>query len=459
MRDLCGVILAAGEGKRFRSQKPKVLQEVLFKPLAQWVCDCAQEAGVNELCMVVGHLQEQVRAYFGDRCQYAVQEEQKGTGHAVAQAKEFLEAHRDGCVLVMYGDAPLLTPQTVRGALEKLESTDSGCVVISARVADPTGYGRIVRSDQGVTAIVEEKDANDAVRKIDEINSGTYWFRTRALLSCLDRFTADNRQGEYYLTQAVELLLADGDRVESYPAADPEEILGANNRMQQLELNQVANARILKKHMDNGVSFAGIDGVLIGPDVEIGSDTVILPGTILRGRTVIGRDCTIGPNSMVADSQIGDGVTLNATQVLKSSVGNGTTIGPFSQLRPNSHVGERVKIGNFVEVKNSEIGERTSVAHLTYVGDADVGSRVNFGCGTVTVNYDGKSKYRTIIGDNVFVGCNSNLVAPVLVEDGSYIAAGSTITDNVPADALAIARARQVNKEGWAKKKSLYHKD
>lgn len=453
------IILAAGDGKRFHSNIPKVLQEVSFKPLAQWVLDAVKEAGIPDVCMVTGHLREQVETAFEGQTEFCVQETRRGTAHAVMQARGFLERHKGGEVLILNGDAPFLSAATMSGARNQLRQVGADACVISASVENPYGYGRILRGASGsLCAIVEEKDATAEEQQIKEVNSGAYWFRVDSLLSCFDRFTSDNAQGEYYLPQAIELILQAGGRVCGYVAADEAEILGANDRAQQADLCVLANERKIRALMQAGVSFAGTDGVLIGPDTFIGKDTVILPGTILRGKTTIGEGCTIGPSSLITDSFVGDFSHINATHITQSTVGKNVSIGPFSQLRPNSQVADGVKIGNFVEVKNSTIGEKTSVAHLTYVGDSDVGEDVNFGCGTVTVNYDGEKKYRTTIGDHVFIGCNTNLIAPVTVEDESYIAAGSTITDTVPRESLAIARARQVVKEGWVQKKNLRRK-
>ena len=275
------------------------------------------------------------------------------------------------------------------------------------------------------------------------------------LLDALDRLRADNAQGEYYLTDVIGIAVAQGRRVCGYEAPDSRIAMGANDRRGLLRLNEMARQAELERHMDSGVEIVCADGVMIAPDVVIGQDTTILPGTILKGKTVIGKNCVIGPNTVIEDSFVGDGCRINACQIEQSRLDERIKIGPFTHVRPNSHLKAGVKIGNFVEVKNSVIDENTAVAHLTYVGDSDVGKNVNFGCGTVTVNFDGHAKYRTVIGDDCFIGCNSNLIAPVEIGAGSYVAAGSTITDPVPDDALAIARARQVLKPGWAKARRL----
>ncbi|MBQ2791504.1 MAG: bifunctional UDP-N-acetylglucosamine diphosphorylase/glucosamine-1-phosphate N-acetyltransferase GlmU, partial [Oscillospiraceae bacterium] len=334
------------------------------------------------------------------------------------------------------------------------KQSGAAVTVLTAILDNPTGYGRIVRGADGqVKAIVEQKDADEATRAIREINAGTYWFSVDFLLEALEKLTPNNAQGEYYLTDVIGIAAEAGLVVSGAAAKDPKAAMGANDRKGLLALNEYARRKVLEQHLENGVEFVCTDGIVIGPRVQIGADTRILPGTILKGKTAIGEGCVIGPDTVIEDSVIGDGCVINACQIEQSRLDENIKIGPFTHVRPNSHLKKGVKIGNFVEVKNSVVGENTAVAHLTYVGDSDVGARVNFGCGTVTVNYDGHSKFRTVIGDDCFIGCNTNLIAPVTVGDGSYIAAGSTITDEVPADALAVARARQVVKPQWAKQR------
>ena len=304
-----------------------------------------------------------------------------------------------------------------------------------------------------MTGIVEQKDATEEQKQITEVNSGTYWFKAADLLQVLTEIKPNNAQGEYYLTDAVELLLQQGKKAGAYQAEDANVILGANDRKTLYRLNTIAREKILEQHMENGVEFVCTDGVVIGPDVVIGMETQILPGTILKGKTTIGTQCVIGPNSLVKDTTVGDRCVLNTTQAYDSIIHEDVTIGPFVQIRPNCEIHHKAHIGDFVEVKNSTIGAGTAVAHLTYVGDSDVGSNVNFGCGVVTVNYDGVNKHRTTIEDDAFIGCNTNLVAPVRVGKGAYTAAGSTITKDVPDGALGIERAQQTIKEGFATRK------
>jgi len=347
--------------------------------------------------------------------------------------------------------------ETIRSSLRQHEAEGNAVTVISAEIEDPKGYGRILRAEDGsLFSIVEEKDATDEQRAIREINSGALWFRRLDLIDALGKLTTDNAAGEYYLTDTIGILRCQGKRAGAAATQNGNVVLGANDRYQLYQLNEIARKDVLKQHMVNGVDIPCIDGILIAPGVEIAAGTTILPNSILKGTTKIGTNCVIGPNTVITDSTIDDGVKLNNVDCEQAHVGNGVDVGPFSHLRPNTDLAEGVHVGNFVEIKNSVVGKGTKVPHLTYVGDSDVGEGCNFGCGSLTVNYDGKIKHRTVIGDHVFIGCNTNLVAPVEVGDWAFTAAGSTITDTVPEGALAIARSRQTNKEGWVAEKKPY---
>lgn len=450
------IILAAGEGKRMKSQKPKVLQEVLFKPMIDWVCDSVNKSIVDSLCVVVGHKGEIVKTHLEEKYKNIAtteQKEQLGTGHAVKMAYDFLSNEKPQDVLILCGDAPFIDEQIINNSYKKHKDTNSFATVITSITNNPTGYGRIVRNDDGsVISIVEEKDASEEQKKITEINTGAFWFDTKSLLTALDELKCNNSQSEYYLTDVIEILGKKGLHEDSF-SIPLENMSAANSRKQLLELNNIARKNVLEKLMDNGVEIINDAGIIVGPDVVVGADTLLLQGTVLKGNTKIGSGCTIGPNSWVENCKFGNNIVFNASQAHDSTVGDCATIGPFTQLRPNSNISKDVHIGDFVEVKNSNIGVGTKVSHLTYVGDSDVGANVNFGCGTVTSNYDGVNKYRTKIGDNAFIGCNTNLIAPVEVGNSAYTAAGSTVTKNVPAGALAVARSRQTNLEGWASKK------
>jgi bifunctional UDP-N-acetylglucosamine pyrophosphorylase/glucosamine-1-phosphate N-acetyltransferase len=452
MSEKSAIILAAGKGTRMKSELPKVLCEVLFTPMVNWVAEACRTAGIDEICAVTGYRSELVEEALEKDVQTAHQAQQLGTGHAVLMARAFLQAHCPGDVAVLNGDAPLMDADTLERAYALHKSEGNAATVITARLQNPPEYGRILRGPDGVEAIVEHKDATEEQRKICEVNSGAYWFDTESLLAVLDELSSNNAQGEYYLTDTVGLLRGHGRRIGAYCTENTDVILGANSKKDLMQLNQIAREKIAEHWMEQGVEFLGLEGIYIGRDVTIGRGTRILPGTILRHGSVIGENCVIGPNSLVERTSIGDGTTFNSSQAYQSVIGNGVSIGPFCHIRPNSRILDGVHIGDFVEVKNSVIGEQTHISHLTYVGDSDVGKKVNFGCGVATANYDGIHKFRCVIGDNAFIGCNTNLVAPVHIGDDAYTAAGSTITDDVPDEAMGIARARQINKEGYNRK-------
>ncbi|HHW00338.1 MAG TPA: bifunctional UDP-N-acetylglucosamine diphosphorylase/glucosamine-1-phosphate N-acetyltransferase GlmU [Clostridiaceae bacterium] len=459
MKQTIAVILAAGEGKRMKSRKSKVVHKIFGKSLIEWIYTSVKEAGIDESIVVVGHRADQVIECMGDRVKYAEQKQQLGTGHAVMQAEEYFK-DKDGYVLVLYGDTPLVTSKTLKDVIEFHENNGCSATVITAEVDDPTGYGRIIRDGNGnVIKIVEQKDASSEEAAIKEINSGMYCFTIEHFVKALRMLNNDNNQGEYYITDTIGILVEMGHKVGALKLSDPREILGINDRVQLFEASEIIKARIMERHMRSGVTIIDPASTYIDEGVEIGIDTVIYPGTILEGNTRIGEDCIIGPDSRLVNAVIGDGTEVNHSVILDSSVGNNTHVGPFAYVRPGSSIGDKVKIGDFVEIKKAEIGDKTKISHLTYVGDAQVGRNVNIGCGVVTVNYDGKKKHKTIIGDNAFVGCNVNLVAPVVVENDTYIAAGSTITDDVPQNSLAIARERQTIKDGWVIRKGMQRKE
>ncbi len=458
MSHLIAVVLAAGEVKRMKSKKSKLLHEICNKPLVEWVYQAARDSGVTETVLVVGHKADQVKEYMGDRVKYALQEKQLGTGHAVMQAVDYLK-DKTGSVMVLYGDTPLITSQALSKALDVHIQNNYSATIITAELENPTGYGRIVRSGNGdVLKIVEQRDADEETLKIKESNPGMYCFNIQDLLEALKDLKNDNSQGEYYLTDTIQILIEKGHRVGAVRIGDSDEVLGINDRLQLAEASEIMRKRILSNLMRSGVTIINPASTYIDNTVKIGIDTIIYPGTIIEGDTVIGEDCIIGPNSRIVSSTISDGAAINNSIVLESIVGECTKIGPFSYIRPQSTIGKKVKIGDFVEIKKSVIGDKTSISHLTYVGDAEVGKNVNLGCGVVFVNYDGKHKNKTIVGDNAFVGCNTNLISPVEVEANTYIAAGSTITDKVPENSLAIARERQVIKDEWVTKKGMQRK-
>lgn len=446
------LILAAGEGKRMKSSMSKVLHQVCGKEMVNHVIDVMRSAGFDEVNVIVGKGKEQVMEKTKSRnVSFSVQDEQLGTGHAVLCAKEFLSG-KEGTIAIFTGDAPLIRKETVEELLRMHEEKGYSATLLTSVIDNPTGYGRVVREGDDVARIVEQKDGTPEELAVKEINAGMYLFDVRELLTALGELKNDNAQGEYYLTDVIGIMKAKGLTLGA-SITQFDETRGVNSREQLAEAEEIMRKRINRFHMENGVTLIDRERTYIGADVRIGMDTIIYPNNNLEGNTVIGSGCTLYPDSRIVDTVIGDRVTVMSSVVLESEVGNDTTIGPFAYVRPESQIGAHVKIGDFVEIKKSCIGDGTKISHLTYVGDAEVGKNVNFGCGTVTVNYDGKRKWKTTVGDDVFIGCNTNLIAPVTVNDGAYIAAGSTITDEVPKDSLAIARSRQVVKEEWAAKR------
>lgn len=446
------VVLAAGQGKRMKSKLYKVLHPVCGKPMVGHVVDTVEKAACQEIVVVTGHGAALVQSYLEGRARFALQEQQLGTGHAVRQAESLL-AGKEGTTIVICGDTPLVTAETIEAMLELHEASGAAATVLTAEFADPTGYGRVIRGDEGaVTRIVEQKDCSPAESAVKEINTGTYCFDNRKLFEALARVTNDNAQGEYYLTDVVGIFVSGGETVQAYCTSDLAEAIGVNDRIALGEAERLMQARIVRRHQVNGVTFIDTTAAYIEDGVEIGADTVIYPGTVLRGRTVIGEDCVIGPQADIKDSTLASGVMVRYSTVDQSEAGEGSSIGPYANLRPGSKLGKECKIGDFVELKNAVLGDESKVSHLSYVGDAEVGSGVNIGCGAITVNYDGFNKSKTIIGDDAFIGSNVNLIAPVTIGDGAYVVAGSTVTHDVPGGDLAIARERQVNKPGYADK-------
>lgn len=453
MAKTAAVILAAGKGTRMYSEKPKVLHSVAGKPLVQHVLDEARTAGVHQLVLVIGHGGEEVKNTLGEELTYAWQKEQLGTGHAVMQAMGSLEPDVER-VVVLSGDVPLLRGETIQQFLEHYAKSNAKAAVLTAYVDKPDGYGRIIRdSEEHVVKIVEHGDASPKELAIKEINSGTYCFDKKLLAKCLTELKPDNVQGEYYLTDVIHAIRGQGMPVIAVPVEDNREIMGINNRIQLAEAEAVFRDRVNKKLMLAGVTIVDPNTTYIDAQVEVGQDTVIYPFTILRGKTQIGKDCMVGPNVDITDTTVGSGVTIRQAVVEKAEIGNNCNIGPFSYLRPGTVLRDNVKVGDFVEIKKSLIGEGSKVPHHTYIGDAILGKSVNVGAGTITCNYDGKNKHQTVIEDGSFIGSNSNLVAPVKIGTNAYVAAGSTVTADVPEGSLAVARGRQKVIADWEKRK------
>ena len=417
--DIIAIVMAAGKGTRMKSKNSKLVQKIYGKEIVKRAVENAEKAGVKDIVAVVGYKKEEVMKVLGDNIKYAFQDEMLGTGHAVMQAKENLKGKK-GKVLVLNGDVPLIRPETLNKLIEKSIENKEYATLLTAIYDDPTGYGRIVRDEGGnIEGIVEEKDTTEEQKKITEINAGIYCFDIEALLEALEKITPNNKQGEYYITDVIQIMNNRGLKTGAVIVEDNTEILGINDRIQLGILTKVLQMRINTELMKHGVTIEDTNTTYIYDDVEIGMDTVIHPNTTIKSGVIIGEDCEIGPNSYI---------------------------------REGCKLANKVKIGSFVEIKKAIIGEGTKVPHLSYMGDCEIGEKCNIGCGTITCNYDGFNKSKTIIGNHSFIGSNTNLVAPVTLGDNTFIAAGSTITDDVPEYALAIARERQTNKENWNKK-------
>ena len=417
--DIIALVLAAGKGTRMKSDKSKLVHKIYGKELVKRVVETAQKSGVDEVVTVVGYKKEQVQLVLGESVKYAYQEEMLGTGHAVLQAEEYLK-DKHGKVVVLNGDVPILRPETVRNLIKKSIDNKEYATVLTAIYSNPTGYGRIIRDVGGnIKGIVEEKDATEDQKNIQEINAGIYCFDIQELLKALKKIKPNNAQNEYYITDVIRLMNEEGLKTGAVIVEDNTEILGVNDKMQLELLTKVLKLRINQYHMQNGVTIEDIDNTYIYDDVEIGTDTVIHPNTTIKNDVVIGKDCELGPNAYI---------------------------------REGCRISDKVKVGSFVELKKAIVGEGTKIPHLSYMGDCEIGAKTNIGCGTITCNYDGFNKSKTIIGERSFIGSNVNLVAPVTLGKNSFVAAGSTITNDVPDDSLAIARERQINKDGWNKK-------
>jgi bifunctional UDP-N-acetylglucosamine pyrophosphorylase/glucosamine-1-phosphate N-acetyltransferase len=455
-RPLHVVVLAAGKGTRMKSAMPKVLHPLAGRPLIEHVLRAVQPLGAASTVLVVGHGADDVKAALAARpgLEFVVQSPQLGTGHALLQAEPGLR-NRSGTVVLVYADVPLLQSSTLARLIETHRAAGAAATVLTTRLEQPYGYGRIVRDEQGRLArIVEERDASADERELNEINSGIYAFELGPLFETLRQLAADNSQGEYYLTDLVGAYRRARRRLETMLLADADELRGVNSRLDLAELTRVLRDRKNREVMLAGATLDDPASTLIDEDVTIGADTVIGPSVRLEGRTSVGQRCRIRAGVRLTDAEIGDDATvLDYSVIVRSRVARGASVGPFSHLRPESMVGEGAHVGNFVELKKTTLGRESKANHLAYLGDATIGERVNIGAGTITCNYDGEKKHPTIIEDGVFVGSDSQLVAPVRIGRDAYVAAGSSITSDVPEGSLAIARARQENKPGWAKRK------
>lgn len=442
---ISAVILAAGKGVRMCSHLPKVVHCVAGRPMVVHVVDAVREAGVEKIVLVVGHGRNAVEELFTPgSVEFAVQEEQLGTGHALLQAGN--KVSQDDTILVLAGDTPLLQPSTLKTLIDYHLNSQAAATVLTTQVENPYGYGRIIRGPDGAfQSIREEKDADAGQKLIREINSGMYCLQVKDALAVLDHIGAENAQGEYYLTDILQILKNNGKTVEALSLDAREDMYGINDRIQLAQAEAIMRQRKNEALMKSGVTIIDPRSTFIDKNVVIGMDTVIYPNTIIEGKTEIGTACEIGPETRISSSAIGDKVLIENSRIKEAVVGDDCTIGPFAYLRPGTVLHRKVKVGDFVEIKKSTLGEGSKAPHLSYVGDATVGKGVNIGAGTITCNYDGKKKWPTVLEDGVFIGSNTNLVAPVRVGANSTTGAGSTITHNVPADTLAVERANQKN--------------
>lgn len=446
------IILAAGKGTRMKSKLHKVLHQVCGKTMVEHVLTQLQAADIQNIVTVVGYGADTVKDALGDQVRYALQKQQLGTGHAVMQTEDLL-GELAGQTLVVSGDTPLFTAATFNYLFQYHEQHHAAVTILTSKAPDPTGYGRIVRNEIGIVErIVEQKDASVEEQAIHEINTGVYCFDNQKLFAALKRLTNDNAQGEYYLTDVIGILKEEGEIVTAYQMEDFDESMGVNDRSALAKATKIMQKRINTQLMKDGVTLVDPETAYIDADVQIGQDTVIEGNVVIKGRTAIGADCLIGAGSRIEDSTLHDDVTIMSSTLERSEVHSGADVGPNSHLRPEAELGENVHVGNFCEVKKAYIGAGTKVGHLSYIGDATLGKNINVGCGVVFVNYDGTNKLHTNVGDHAFIGSNSNIVAPVNIAADSFVAAGSTITDSTEQFDMAIARARQVNKPGYAKK-------
>jgi bifunctional UDP-N-acetylglucosamine pyrophosphorylase/glucosamine-1-phosphate N-acetyltransferase len=449
------VVLAAGQGTRMKSSLPKVLHPIAGRPMIERVLETASAVSPGTITLIVGHKANAVRTRLGNnqKLWFALQDPQLGTAHALQQAEPLL-AGRSGTLILLSGDVPLLTPDTLKRLVTTHRGSGAAATVVTATVERPYGYGRILRSRGRITRIVEERDASPTQRQIKEINSGIYAFDLAPLFDALRSIASQNAQGEFYLTDLIAIYRRRKLPVETLLIENAQEIRGINSRSELAEVSRVVRQKKNEELMASGVTFIDPATTYIDPEAEIAADTVLHPGVVIEGRTRIGAACEIQAYVRISDSEIGDNVTINSFCVLSGAhVANGASLGPFAHLRPGAQVGEKAKVGNFVELKNTSLGPRSKANHLSYLGDATIGADVNVGAGTITCNYDGVTKHRTVIEDGAFIGSDSQLVAPVTIGKGAYVGAGSSIVEDVPAGALGIARGRQNNVEGWVERR------
>ena len=444
------LILAAGKGTRMKSELPKVIHKVNGVPMISKIISVLNGLEPEENILILGHKKEEVLKVVGEEADYVVQTEQLGTGHAVIQAKEKL-ADYDGDVMVLCGDTPLLREETLRDLYNFHKESGAVTTILTSIYENPFGYGRIVKEDGLVKAIVEEKEATPEVKKIKEVNAGVYCFNSRELFNALARINNNNEKGEYYLTDVIGIQVGEGKKVQSFVLEDNMEILGVNSKVELAQASEVLRGRKNLELMENGDILIDPKATYVEESVKVGKDTVIYPGAVLQGDTVIGENCEILGTTRIIDSVLGNNIRIESSVIEESQIDDYVTMGPYAHLRPKTHLKEKVHIGNFVEVKKSTLEKGVKAGHLTYLGDAQIGEDTNIGAGTITCNYDGKNKFKTVIGKNSFIGSDSMLVAPVNIGENSLVGAGSVITKDVPENSLAVSRSKQIIKNDWRK--------
>lgn len=443
------IILAAGKGTRMKTEMPKCAFPLLTKPMISYIVDSLEKCDIDEIVTIVGHKKEEIEKLLANRVNYAHQEEQLGTGHAVLCAKDYITD--EGISIIIPGDTPLIDEDIINNLIRIHTSNNNDLTIGTIILDNPFGFGRIIRSNSNlITKIIEEKDANTKEKEIKEVNSGVYCISNKLLFSALKKVKPNAIKNEYYFTDIIEILSNEGYKIDSFTIKDVYKLNGINDLYTLSQIEKQLRNEINKKHMLNGVNIINPETVTISKDVIIEEGVTINQGCVINGNTIIKKGAYIGPNCEIVNSIIEEDTRILHSVIMDSRVMKNANVGPFAHLRMNSVVGENDRIGNFVEMKNSKLGEKTNVAHLTYIGDCECGDNVNWGCGTVTVNYDGKNKHKTNIGSNVFIGCNTNLIAPINVESNSYIAAGSTVTKDIKEGDFVIAREREVIKEGYA---------
>lgn len=444
------LILAAGKGTRMKSDMPKVIHKVNGIPMITKIIDTLSGLNPEENILILGHKKEEVLKVVGENCDYVLQTEQLGTGHAVIQAKEKLEGY-DGDVMILCGDTPLLRESTLKSLYEYHKESGAVTTILTSIYENPFGYGRIVKEDGLVKAIVEEKEASEEIKKIKEVNGGVYCFNSKELFKALDKIDNNNEKGEYYLTDVIGIQVSENKKVQSFILEDKMEILGVNSKVELAQAGKVLRDRKNRELMEEGVILIDPETTYVEESVKVGRDTVLYPGVVLQGKTVIGENCEIIGNSRIIDSVLGNNIRVESSVIEESILEDGVTMGPFAHIRPKSLLKEKVHIGNFVEVKKSTLEKGVKAGHLTYLGDAQVGENTNIGAGTITCNYDGVNKFKTVIGKDAFIGSDSMLVAPVNIGEKALIGAGSVITKDVPSNSLAVSRSKQIIKTDWRK--------